>query len=321
MSAVETGGPTVLVVVNGDADLGRPSFGIHPSKGPHTSPMSFLCWDRRFLVISFPSFSTFMVVLSCLLCPPESLSSPCRQQAPSPQGRSSPGAWVSPNGACGAAAWCPPSSGHGPCPHCPGWTGAQLTSSVHGSGSDSVMKTQRACCGWRCFYLQRGRLPSRSPPVARTRLRGGAGLGAGFGTQRPVQSLVLPAPCTSSTRASSLPVSWIEPASEVPGWGLPPLWAALLGHLLLLCAWQGVLGGHVMSSPGSVHGLRVQRRPSVLPVLSPLPSTGGRPLLSFLPIISTTCSFVSSLCADFSSLVHSLLLNGYDHHLSLLPYF
>ena len=83
-------------------------------------------------------------------------------------------------------------------------------------------------------------------------------------------SCQLPARPALEPRASSLPVSWIEPASEVPGWGLPPLWAALLGHLLLLCAWQGVLGGHVMSSPGSVHGLRVQRRPSVLPVLSPL---------------------------------------------------
>lgn len=99
---------------------------------------------------------------------------------------------------------------------------------------------------------------------------GEAELGAGFGTQRPVQSLVLPAPCTSSPRALSLPVAWIEPALEVPGWGPPPLGAALRGHLLLLCAWQGVLGGCVMSSPGSVHGLRVQRRPSVQPVPSPL---------------------------------------------------
>lgn len=58
VSAVGTGGPTVLVVASGDADLGRTSFGVHPSEGARTLPMSFLCWERRFLVFSFPSFST-----------------------------------------------------------------------------------------------------------------------------------------------------------------------------------------------------------------------------------------------------------------------
>ena len=136
---MEVGGPAVLVVVNGDADLGRTSFGVHPSEGARTVPMSLLCWERRFLVFSFPPLST---CYGCAVLP--SVCSrgsewPLRQRAPSARDRSSPPACVFPDGAC-AAACCPLNSGRGPPPHCPGRTGARLTSAIHGSGSDSVMR-------------------------------------------------------------------------------------------------------------------------------------------------------------------------------------